>query len=214
MYPKSIQKLINLFTQFPTVGPRTAARFVFYLHKAPEKTIQELVEAILELKKGVAHCNFCFNPFQKSEEVEKSSKQTLLCPICQNPKRNSQILCVVEKETDLEALEKTKKYNGLYFILGGTVGKLRKKDLEPLRIKELIARIKKPSQYGIASDGFKEIILAMNATTEGEATALYLQRQLSPLGIKISRLGRGLPAGGELEYADEETIAGALDNRK
>lgn len=137
-----------------------------------------------------------------------------MCSVCSDPKRDKTMLCVVEKETDLPALEKTKKYKGLYFVLGGNVSRLRKKDIESLRVKELKNRVLHPNKFGVATPKFEELIIATNATTEGEATALYLQRELKYLGIKITRLGRGLPVGGELEYADEETLGGALDNRR
>ncbi len=198
MYPPTIQKLIDLFSKFPTVGPRTAARFVFYLLKKPKGEIKELINSISNLEKTIKICSFCFNPFEGQEE---------LCPICSNPSRDKTLLCVVANETDLMAIEKIKKYNGLYFILGGTVSTLKKADLEKLRIKELEEQIKNHPQI-------KEIILALNPTTEGEATALYLERLLKPFNKKISRLGRGLPVGGELEYADEETLASALEGRK
>lgn len=198
MYPPSIEKLIQIFSQFPTVGPRTAARFVFYLLKLPKEDLKKLIESIADLKNKVKLCSSCFRPFESSESI---------CEICSNSQRDKSLLLIVEKETDLETIEKTQKYRGLYFILGGTVSKLRKEDLENLRIKELQERVKDA----------KEVIIATNPTTEGEATALYLERVLKPFGEaqgKITRLGRGLPVGGELEYADEETLSSALDNRK
>jgi len=197
-FPPTIQKLIDLFSKFPTVGPRTAARFVFYLLGKPKEEIDELVAAIQDLKNNVKICPLCFKPFEK--EID-------FCEICSNPTRDKTLLCIVEKEIDLIALEKTKKYNGLYFILGGTVSRLKKADIEKLRVKELEKRVK---NY----PGIKEIITAMNPTVDGEATALYLERLLKPYNKKITRLGRGLPVGGELEYADEETLGSALEGRK
>ena len=207
MYPEPIQRLIDLFSKFPTIGPRTAARFVFYLMKLPEEETKQLTNSILELKEKIRLCEFCFNPFQPSETNQ-------LCLICSDPKRDKSLLCLVEKECDLAAIEKTKKYQGLYFILGGTVSALKKKNIEKLRIKELEERIKNPEGFGIKEASLEEIIIATNPTTEGEATALYLERILKPTGIKITRLGRGLPMGGELEYADEETLNSALEGRK
>lgn len=195
MYSPSIEKLIEQLSRFPTVGPRTAARFAFYLLKLPKEDIKKIIESLAELKNKIKLCSFCFKPF----EAENN-----LCEICSDGRRDKTLLCVVEKETDLETIEKTKKYQGRYFVLGGTVSKLRKEDIEKLRIKELQERVR----------GVKEIIIATNPTTEGEATALYLERLLKPLNIKTTRLGRGLPVGGELEYADEETLSSALDNRK
>lgn len=197
-YPPSIQKLIDLFSKFPTVGPRTASRFVFYLLKLSKEEIENLISSISDLKNNIKICKFCFNPFQNEEE---------LCPICKNPSRDKTLFCIVTNEVDLLAIEKTKKYNGLYFILGGTVSALKKDDIKKLRIKDLEERIKEHPEI-------KEIILALNPTTEGEATALYLERFLKPFNKKITRLGRGLPMGGELEYADEETLISALEGRK
>lgn len=198
MYSPSIQKLIDLFSKFPTIGPRTAARFVFYLMKISKEEVEELINSISNLKKTVKICSFCFNPFEGEGE---------LCKICSDSSRDRTLLCIVEKETDLITLEKTKKYKGLYFILGGTVSTFKKKDIEKLRTKELEERIKSYPEI-------KEIIIAINPTTEGEATALCLERLLKPLNKKITRLGRGLPVGAELEYADEETLGAAFEGRK
>ena len=203
MYPPSIQKLINIFSKFPTVGPRTAARFVFYLMKLSQEEIDEIVKSVSTLREKVKLCSFCFKPFEPSTG---SGQEGELCEICSNPSRDKTLLCVIEKETDLMPIEKTQKYHGRYFILGGTVSRLRKEDMEKLRIKELQERIQ--------DSPIEEIIIAVNPTTEGEATALYLERILKPLNKKTTRLGRGLPVGGELEYADEETLGSALEGRK
>ncbi len=205
MYPKSIQKLIDLFSKFPTVGPRTAARFVFYLMRFSKEETEELMNSISNLKKVVKICPFCFNPFEGEGK---------LCPICTDQSRDRTLLCVIEKETDLITLENTKKYKGLYFIFGGTVSGFKKKDVKKLRSEELLERIKSPEKFGISDSQFKEIIIATNPTTEGESTALYLKRLLKPLNKKITRLGRGLPVGAELEYADEETLSSALESRR
>ena len=210
MYPSPIQKLIEQFSKFPTVGPRTAARFVFYLMKLPKGEVEKLIKLISEFQSKINLCTFCFNPF----EITDSQSQKKLCQICSDPRREKSLLCVVEKETDLLSLEKTKKYKGLYFILGGTAGTLKKEDIKKLKTKELLERIKNPSNFIKENFGFKEIILATNPTIEGEATVLYLERVLKPLKVKVTRLGRGLPVGGELEYADEETLSSALEGRK
>lgn len=207
MYSSTIQNLIEQFSKFPTVGPRTAARFVFYLLRLDQKEIDELVSSVLKLK-SVRVCRFCFNYFEPKNQLEH------LCKICSEPGRDRTILSIVEKETDLISIEKTLKYKGLYFILGKTVSGLKKKDIEKLRLKELKERIENPKNFGLLDAQFKEIIIATNPTTEGEATALYLERALKPLNKKITRLGRGLPVGGELEYADEETLSSALEGRK
>ncbi len=197
MLSPSVQKLIDLFSKFPTVGPRTAARFVFYLLKLPQEKNEELSSLINNLKKTIKICPSCFNPFESSEEI--------LCPICRNNSRDKALLCLIEKETDLTAIEETKKYKGLYFILGGLIG-LKKSDKSNLRIGELKEKIK--------NGNIKEMIIALNPTTEGEATALLIERELKPFNIKISRLARGLPIGAELEYADPDTLTSALEGRK
>ena len=206
LFPSSIQKLISQFSKFPTIGPRTAARFVFFLLYSPKEEVKDLIEAILNFRKSIKICSFCFNPFESSNAGE-----TGFCKYCSNPARDRSMLCVVEKETDLYSLEQTGKYKGLYFILGGTVASLKQEDIQKLRIKELLERIKNPTIPGAS---FKEIIIATNPTTEGIATSLYLKRALKEFDIKITKLGLGLPIGGELEYADQETLSSALEERK
>lgn len=205
MYSPKIQRLIDLFVKFPGVGPRTAARLVFYLVKADRKEVQGLGKAIFDLKKSLNFCSFCFKSFKVSGNK--------LCEICSDPRRDKTLLCVIEKEIDLASIEKNKLYKGLYFILGGSISKLKKEDINRIRIKELKERIKNPRSFGIDSD-LKEIILALNPTVEGESTSLYLERELKDLDKKITRLGRGLPSGAELEYADEKTLISAFKNRK
>lgn len=204
MYSDSIEKLIKHFSKFPTVGPRTAARFAFYLLKAPKEEIKGLIEAIQNLQKEVKLCSFCFKPFEGKGN---------LCEICSDTTRERDKVCIVEKETDLESLEKIKRYKGLYFILGGTLSLLKKKESQ-LRERELIERLKDPVAFHLFNASFKEVILATNPTPEGEATALYIERKIKPLNIKITKLGRGLPRGGELEYADEETLEQSFEGRK
>lgn len=197
MYSPSIRKLIDLFSKFPTVGPRTAARFVFYLIAQPKEKVKELIQSMADLKNKIKLCEFCYNPLEDENK---------LCKICADPTRNKEQLCVVEKETDLEAIEKINRYKGRYFVLGGTVSNLKPETLAKLRFTELAERAKNPE--------IKEIIIATNSTTEGQATALYLKRKLAALNKKIVQLGRGLPMGGELEYADEETLSSALESRR
>jgi len=201
MYPKSIQRLIEVFSRFPTVGPRTASRFVFYLLKASDGEVDEFVQTLQNLRKEIRQCAFCFNPFEVAEDEQKEG----LCFICRDQSRDRSLLCVVEKESDLETLEKTKQYKGRYFVLGGVHDILKKDGLQNIKAQELKDRI---------TGEIQEVILALNPTTEGEAAVLYLERTLKPLGKKITRLGRGLPVGGELEYADEETLRSALEGRK
>lgn len=196
----SIDKLINIFKEFPTVGPRTASRFVYYLLKLPKEKIDELLNTVQELRSKIKLCGFCYNPFETEGK---------LCPICANPSRNKELLCVVEKEADLLSIENTKKYNGLYFILGGTVSAMKKEDTNGLRIKELKERIEKNS--------FSEIIIALNPTPEGRATSTLAEASIKETGKtpapKLTHLAKGIPVGGELEYADEETLGSALEGR-
>lgn len=193
MYPPSIQKLIEIFSNFPTIGSRTATRFVFYLLKLPQEEFENFLTSLKEIKETTKICPSCFNCFTSNED---------LCPICKDNSRDKSLLCIVEKEADLESLEKAQTYQGLYFILGGTVN-LKKMNI---RIKELKEKI--------SNGNFQEIVIATNPTPEGETTALYLERELKSFNIKTTRLGCGLPVGGELEYADEDTLKNALQHRK
>ena len=196
MYTPLIKKLIELFSKFPTVGPRTAARFVFYLLGEKDEIVEELIETVQKAKKNIKQCSLCFDCFEDDGE---------LCEICKNQNRNKSLLCIIEKETDLEHLEKTKAYKGLYFVLGGVLPTFNHQE-NNLRTKALVERIQKDSEI-------KEIIIAINPTIKGESTALYLERLLKPLNKKITRLGRGLPTGAELEYADEQTLKDAIQKR-
>ncbi|MBI4359079.1 MAG: recombination protein RecR [Candidatus Nealsonbacteria bacterium] len=207
MYSPAIQKLIDIFSRFPGVGPRTASRFVFYLLRKPSDEFDELFKSVASLRKAVKICSFCLNPF------ESPDKETL-CPICLDPRRDRARLCVVEKEADLALLEKTKKYKGLYFVLGGLLSPLRKRENDHQLVDDFLKRVKNPERFGLTGANFEEIILAISSTTEGEATTLYLERHLKPLNKKMTRLGQGLPLGGEIEYADEETLSSALESRK
>jgi len=227
MFSPTIEKLIKDFSKFPTVGPRTAARFVFYLIRTPKEKIEELIKSMEELKEKIKLCPLCFKSFepaQISEKLEAGKGEGELCPICQDPRRDKGIVCIIEKEIDLEAIEKTGKFKGFYFILGGTISGFEKKEQKKRieeRLEKLQNRIKKTKEI-------KEIILALNSITEAQNTTLWLKRKLEPLEIrtspsartlrssvlKITQLGQGLPKGGELEYADEETLSSAFENRK
>ncbi len=186
MLSPSIEQLIKIFAKFPTIGPKTAGRFVFYLLQSPATINDDLIEAIKELKAKTKTCSWCFKIFE--------NETSQLCEICANPMRDKSIICVIEKEIDLEAIEKTATYKGLYFILNNNVEKL-------------CDRIKSAHEI-------KEIIIAINPTQEGQNTILWLKRKLEGCNIKISCLAQGIPLGGELEYADEETISSALKNRR
>ena len=204
MLPRPVQNLIDQLAKLPSVGPRQAARFVFYLLKQPEKEIRNLYQALLDLK-NIDHCTLCFRTIEKIK-----NKTSSLCAICKSQNRDKSIICIVEKDVDLEAIENTKKYNGLYHVLGTSeFNSLDKNFIKQLHLDKLIGRVRK-------NKDIKEIIIATSATTEGDTLALYIDRILSKNlpNIKITRLGRGLSTGSELEYMDEDTIAQALLGRK
>ena len=194
-YPKPVQNLINEFSKLPGIGPRTAARFVFYLLRRPAKELESLSDAVLNLKKETKICRLCFNVSEKE-----------LCEFCSNPKRDKSLVCVVEEATNILAIEGTKQFSGLYHVLGGAIKPMEGIGPEDLKIKELAQRIK--------NNGISEIIIATNPTTEGETTALYLVKSLKPYNLKITRLARGLSTGSDLEYADEMTLSSALSGRR
>lgn len=193
MYPKAFQKLIKNLASLPSVGPKMAERLVLFLFKQDIEKIRDFAENLLEIK-NMKICKRCFN-IAESE----------LCEYCKDEKRDQHSICVVEEPLDIISLERTKAYTGLYHVLGGVI-QVGDSGAD-LKIPELINRIE--------NEKITEVILATNPTTEGDATALYLKRKIQTLeGVKITRLGRGLSTGGDLEYADELTISEALTNRK
>ncbi len=201
MLPPSIQNLINQFTKLPSVGPRQATRFVFYLLKKPDEEIKQFAKALYYLK-NINQCSWCYR------FIETTNKSSNLCSICQGEKRDKSIICIIEKDSDLEAIERTKRYNGIYHILGTDQAEFLDENFKKAsHLNELITRIKKDKNI-------KEVIIATSATTDGDTLALYIARILKPLDIKITRLGRGLSTGSELEYMDEETLSQALIGRK
>ena len=206
MLSPSIEKLIKIFAKFPTIGPKTASRFVFYLLQSPTLTSEEIIKTIQDLKNKTRTCSWCFKIFEPFDSTQGKNN---ICEICANASRDKSTVCIVEKEIDLEAIEKTSTYKGLYFILGGILPVLKKEAPEQLlesRLATLIERIK--------SNGIKEVILAINPTLEGQNTILWLKRKLEGCSIKTSQLAQGIPLGGEIEYADEQTITSALQGRK
>ncbi|MBU6414873.1 recombination mediator RecR [Patescibacteria group bacterium] len=205
MYPKLIQELIEDFTHFPGIGPRQAARFVFYLLKEDKMRVQNLAEKIKRLHEEIGFCKQCFASVTLGE-----GKLQMLCRSCADAKRDSRVIMVVEKEADLQNIEKTHSFNGMYHVLNGVISPLDSSGPAKLHIKELLMRVKNL----LAEKKQVEMILATNPTTEGDTTALYLERTFSPLKIKITRLGRGLTTGSELEYSDPETIKNAFINRR
>ena len=192
--PKSIQDLIEAFERLPGIGPKTAQRLTFYLLHAPKEEAEALAKAALEMKEKTVICSICFNIGEKDP-----------CNICDDSSRDQTIIMVVENPLDVMALEKA-NFNGLYHVLHGVISPLENIGPEEIHIRELLPRLKDGS--------VKEIILATNPTMEGEATAMYIQRLLSSLGVKITRIARGLPVGSDLEYADETTLSRALEGRK
>ncbi len=209
MYSFTIEKLIKLFSDFPSIGPRAAARFVFYLIKSEKKKVEELAKTILELNEKIKNCPMCFSSFEPTESVsnfrdrgnltQNNLHSNNLCPICSDKTRDKTTIFVVEKQVDLEAIENTKKYKGVYFILGKKEAKEKTEELEK-RVK-----MNRPQ--------INEVILGLNPTAEGINMSLRLIRKLSSYNIKTTQLGIGLPKGGELEYADEETLASAFKGR-
>ncbi|MGA8532549.1 MAG: recombination mediator RecR [Candidatus Tumulicola sp.] len=189
-----VAALINEFSKLPTVGPKTAARLVFYLLNRPRHEAQTLAEAILAVKDRVRFCSICF-----------SLTETDPCAICGDERRDGQIICVVAEAKDVYAVERTGAFKGRYHVLGGLISPMDGIGPAQLRVKELIERI------GREAPG--EVILATNPNAEGEATALYLSRLIGPLDAAVTRLAYGLPIGGDLDYADEITLAKALEGR-
>ena len=190
-----VGRLIEELNKLPGIGPKTAQRLTYFLLRAPQEQAQSLVEAILAVKEQVGLCSVC----QNITEADP-------CLICRSNKRDHSIICVVEEPLDILALERSQSYNGLYHVLHGVISPMDGIGPEDIKIRELLTRL----QTGETT----EVILATNPNLEGEATAMYLQRLISPLGIKLTRLARGLPFGSALEYADEVTLARALEGRQ
>lgn len=193
MYPKTFKKLIDHFASLPSIGPKLAERLVIYLFKQNPEKIYDFAKALTDLKANLKYCRQCFNISENE-----------LCAICADKSRDQKTICVVEEPLDIFAIEKTKKFNGLYHVLGGVLEPMSGND--KLKIAELEKRA--------ADINIAEIILALNPTTEGDATAMYVIRALKERSIKITRLARGLSTGGDIEYADELTLGSAILNRK
>lgn len=190
-----VQALINEFSKLPTVGPKTAARLVFHLLNRPRNEAQALAEAIIAVKDRVRLCTVCFSITEEDP-----------CAICSDERRDTSQICIVAEAKDIYALERTSAYKGLYHVLGGLISPMDGIGPAQLRVKEIVERI------GAQSPG--EIVIATNPNAEGEATALYLSRLLTPLGVLVTRLAYGLPIGGDLDYADEVTLAKAIEGRR
>ena len=190
-----ITRAVEAFATLPGIGPKTAQRLAFYLLRQPADTVRELAEAILNMQAAVHFCSVCGNV----TDVEP-------CNICRSDQRDQSTICVVEDPLAVITLERTRIYKGLYHVLHGALDPLHGVTVEDLKIEELVQRVQ--------GDTVKEVILATNPNVEGDTTAGYLERRLAPLGVHITRLARGLPVGGDLEYADEVTLARALEGRR
>lgn len=195
--PGPVQDLVNALARLPGIGPKTASRLTFYLLRAPEEVALQLSDALAGLKRGTTFCQQCFN-------ITASGHP--LCEICSDPRRDAAVICVVEEPLDVLAMERTGAYQGHYAVLHGVLSPIEGIGPDDLRIKPLMERVR--------SGGVHEVILATNPSMEGDATALYLRQQISPLGVRVTRLARGLPVGGDLEYADQNTILRALSGRQ
>ncbi|MDX1437545.1 MAG: recombination mediator RecR [Anaerolineales bacterium] len=194
--PGPIQDLINALSKLPGIGPKTASRLAFYLLRHPDDLGSELANAILELKDGIATCDECFN-------ITTAGRST--CEICANPERDPGIICVVEDPLDVVALERTGGHPGRYHVLQGLLSPIEGIGPGDLKIQALVDRIRGGEP--------REIIVATNPSMEGDATAMYLRQLLAPMGVRVTRLARGLPVGGDLEYADQNTLLRALAGR-
>lgn len=199
MFPSHIKQSIDQLSKLPEIGPRAATRLVFYLLNQDQKELVKFAELFRSLKKETKLCQQCFNI---------TDSKNSLCSICRNRKRKKEYICVVENILDIIPIEKTKYYPGLYHVLGGLISPPEGIGPEKIRIKELLNRLKK--------DSIKEVILALNPTTEGDTTALYLEKNIIAIkkDVKVSRLGRGLSTGSDLEYIDEGTLSAALKGRR
>ena len=195
MYEGVVQDLIDELGRLPGVGPKSAQRIAFHLLQADPTDVHRLAAILNEVKAKVKFCSVCFNV---------SEEET--CRICRDPRREQSVLCVVEEYKDVVAIERTREFRGRYHVLGGAISPIDGIGPDQLRIRELVQRLNDP--------GITEVILATDPNLEGEATATYLTRQLSPLGLKVTRLASGLPVGGDLEYADEVTLGRAFAGRR
>lgn len=193
-YSDALGNLVDQLAKLPGIGRKSAQRLAFHILKQPEKEAQLLAEAILTAKAKIHYCSLCYNLTDKE-----------LCPICSNPERDQTVLCVVEDARDVIALERAHQFHGLYHVLHGAISPMDGVGPDQLKIKELLQRLQ--------AHPAEEIIIATNTSIEGEATAMYLSNLLKPLGIKVTRIAQGLPVGGDIQYADEVTLARAFEGR-
>ncbi|MFQ5942707.1 MAG: recombination mediator RecR [Anaerolineales bacterium] len=195
--PQSVERLIEAFARLPGIGPKTASRLTYHLLRASEGESRELTEALVGVREGTVFCSRCFNITSRVSDP---------CEICEDSAREAGVLCVVEEPLDVLAIERTGNYAGRYHVLHGAISPVEGIGPDDLKIRELIERVK--------SEGITELIVATNPTLEGEATAMYLRDAIPDSEVKMTRLARGLPAGGDLEYADSRTLSEALQGRR
>jgi recombination protein RecR len=190
----SVEKLANQLAKLPGIGRKSAARLTFHILKMPKEQAHQIADAIKEVKEKVGFCSVCHN-------ISESDP----CQVCTDPQRDKKVICVVEDSADAAAIDKAEGFNGLFHVLGGCLSPLDGIGPEDLKMKELLGRLK---------DDVKEVIIATNPSVEGEATAVYISRLIKPIGIRVTRIARGLPVGSDLEYADSATLSRALDGRQ
>ena len=193
--PEPLERLISELSRLPGVGPKTAQRLAFHLLRADRQRTESLAQAIVDMKARIGFCERCYNISEGS-----------LCAICSSARRDATLLCVVETPLDVLAVERTSEFAGLYFVLNGVISPIDGVGPDQLHVPQLLDRVR--------GDGVAEVIVATDADIEGEATAVYLQRALAPLGVQVTRPAHGLPVGGDLEYADELTLARAITGRR
>ena len=193
-YPVAIEKLIEEFAKLPSIGKKSAQRLTLHVLNLPEDEVKEFAAALVQARGTIKYCSVCGNFTDKDP-----------CPICDNPNRDSSIICVVEQAKDIMTIERVKEFNGVYHVLHGNLSPMQGRGPQDIRIRELVARMR---------EEVKEVILATNPNIEGEATAMYISKILKPLEVKVTRIASGIPVGGDLEYADEVTLSKAMENRR
>lgn len=193
-YPIAIEKLIEEFAKLPGIGYKTAQRLTLHVLNLPKEEVEEFSQALIKARGTIKYCSVCGN-FTDEDP----------CAICGNPSRDKSTICVIEQPKDIMSLEKVREYNGTYHVLHGTISPMSGRGPDDINLKELIKRV---------NGDIKEIIVATNPNVEGEATAMYISKILKPFGVKVTRIAHGIPVGGDLEYADEVTLAKALEGRR
>ena len=194
--PKPVSRLIEEFQRLPGIGPKTASRLAYHLLRVPEEQAASLGQALLDLRAQTRFCSVCFNITDTATDP---------CAVCRDPQRDESLLCVVEAPLDVQAIERAQGFKGRYHVLHGAISPVEGIGPENLKIRELVERVR--------GSGVREVILATNPSMEGEATAMYIHRELQGLPVRVTRLARGLPVGGDLEYADETTLFKAIEGR-